>query len=234
LRLAAASLLRQIHSQSSKIIAITSLATFLLQQERHRRGSLLYFCAATFQRFSTMGLPAKAQIATRSTLLQQMMRRGVVLLFTILVVAAVLIAQTPAPATAQSTSTSSSTSVTAGQSTAPAALAAPAAATKATHLTATSGPPPEDVNRKALEERAGKDAGKILVRSVPSRARIYINGAFVGYTPQLFIVPPAKYKIELRGQRDNYAEKTLGLLPNDTQEMTLNLTARYPLHVGSH
>ena len=72
------------------------------------------------------------------------------------------------------------------------------------------------------------------MRSTPTHARIYINGAFVGYAPQLFVVAPGKYKVELRGQRDNYAEKTTALLPNDTQEISLNLTARYPLHVGSH
>jgi PEGA domain len=145
-------------------------------------------------------------------------------------------APTPAPSTAQNTSATSSAAVTAGESKPASVIAtpAPSAGQNSPHLTATTGPAPEDVNRKALEESAGKDAGKILMRSIPSRARIYVNGAFVGYTPQLFMLAPGKYKIEMRGQRDNYAERTTGLLPNDTQEITLNLTARYPLHVGSH
>jgi PEGA domain-containing protein len=114
-------------------------------------------------------------------------------------------------------------------------LAAPSTvdASKSPHLKATNGPAPEDVNRKALEENAGKDAGKILVRTTPSHARIYINGAFVGYTPQLFVVPPGKYKVELRGARDNHAERTVGLLPNGTEEVSMDLAARYPSKVVS-
>ena len=132
--------------------------------------------------------------------------------------------------TSSSSGGSSSVTTTGGKS----VLATPAPDAKSAHLAATNGPAPEDVNRKALEDNAGRDAGKLLVRSTPSHARIYINGAFVGYAPQLFVVAPGKYKVELRGQRDNYAEKTTALLPNDTQEISLNLTARYPLHVGSH
>lgn len=114
-------------------------------------------------------------------------------------------------------------------------LAAPSNvdAGKSAHLKATNGPAPEDVNRKALEENAGKDAGKILVRTTPSHARIYINGAFVGYTPQLFVVPPGKYKVELRGARDNHAERTVGLLPNGTEEVSMDLAVRYPSKVVS-
>ena len=132
--------------------------------------------------------------------------------------------------TSSSSGGSSSVTTTGGKS----VLATPAPDAKSAHLAATNGPAPEDVNRKALEDNAGRDAGKLLVRSTPTHARIYINGAFVGYAPQLFVVAPGKYKVELRGQRDNYAEKTTALLPNDTQEISLNLTARYPLHVGSH
>jgi hypothetical protein len=114
------------------------------------------------------------------------------------------------------------------------ALATPASGQNSPHLVAVPGPAPEDLNRKALEQFAGKDAGKLLVRSVPNRSRIYINGAFVGYTPQLFLLAPGKYKVEMRGQRDNVVERTVGMLPNDTQEMTVNLMARYPRNVTSH
>jgi hypothetical protein len=186
-----------------------------------------------------MSLPADDRFATRmhySRLLSRTIKQIAMMLTGTLAAACLLPAQAPAPApsTAQNTSATSSAAVTAGGSKPAAVMATPAPGQNSPHLTASTGPAPEDINRKALEESAGKDAGKILMRSIPSRARIYVNGAFVGYTPQLFMLAPGKYKIEMRGQRDNYAERTTGLLPNDTQEITLNLTARYPLHVGSH
>jgi hypothetical protein len=191
-----------------------------------------------------MSLPADDRFATRmhfSRLLSRTIKQIAMVFTGTLAGACLLTAQAqapapaPAPSTAQNSSATSSAAVTAGEAKPASVIATPApSAGNSPHLTATTGPAPEDINRKALEESAGKDAGKILMRSIPSRARIYVNGAFVGYTPQLFMLAPGKYKIEMRGQRDNYAERTTGLLPNDTQEITLNLTARYPLHVGSH
>ena len=88
---------------------------------------------------------------------------------------------------------------------------------------------PADVtNRKALEQRAGKDAAKLVLQSVPSNALIYIDGMFVGRTPLLLIVPPAKYKVEMHGQRDGFGERLIGLLPKETQQLTLTLELRYP------
>jgi hypothetical protein len=175
-----------------------------------------------------------AKNISHSVLFRRTLRRSALIL-ALPALATAVHAQSAAQSAGQSSSSTTVTTVTGGQS--KTVLAAPATtdATKSAHLTSHAGPPPEDLNRKALEESAGKDAGKLLVRSTPSHARIYINGAFVGYAPQLFVVAPGKYKIELRGQRDNYAERTLGLLPNDTQEVSLDLTARYPFHVvGSH
>jgi hypothetical protein len=111
-------------------------------------------------------------------------------------------------------------------------IATPAQETGSPHLIARTGPPLEEVNRKALEENAGKDAANILMRSSPSGAQIYINGAFVGHTPLLLNVAPGKYKVEMRGQRDDFAETTVGLLAGDTQKITLTLSARYPNRVS--
>jgi hypothetical protein len=100
-------------------------------------------------------------------------------------------------------------------------------------LIAHDGPPAEEVNRKALEDQAGSDAGKLLMRSWPSGAQIFINGAFVGHTPLLLMVAPGKYRVEMRGEHDDIAQRTLGLLANDTQEVTLKLTARYPARIST-
>jgi PEGA domain len=100
------------------------------------------------------------------------------------------------------------------------------------HLAATSGPPPEVVNRQSLEQKAGNDAGKLMLRTVPSGAQIWIDGMFVGSAPMLLIVPPGKYKIEARGQRSEHMQSTVDLLPHETRKMVLTLTARYPMRVS--
>jgi hypothetical protein len=101
------------------------------------------------------------------------------------------------------------------------------------HLIAHDGPPAEETNRKALEEQAGSDAAKLLMRSSPSGAQIFINDSFVGHTPLLMMLAPGKYKIEMRGQRDDTAQRTLGLLPHDTQEVMLKLTGLYPAQIST-
>jgi hypothetical protein len=100
------------------------------------------------------------------------------------------------------------------------------------HLAATSGPPPEVVNRQSLEQQAGNDAGKIMLRSVPTGAQIWINDMFVGNAPMLLIVAPGKYKIDARGQRSEHMQSSVDLLPHETRKIVLTLTARYPMHVS--
>jgi hypothetical protein len=99
------------------------------------------------------------------------------------------------------------------------------------HIIAPDGPPPEELNRKALEADAGPDAGKLLIRSTPSGAQIFINDAYVGHSPMLLIVPPGDYKIEMRGGRLETGSKTVGLLPNQTQDVALTLKQLYPSQV---
>jgi hypothetical protein len=106
---------------------------------------------------------------------------------------------------------------------------APAAST---HLVAHDGPPPEEVNRKALEENAGPDAGKLLLRSTPAGAQVFINGAYVGKAPMLLIVPPGKYKVEMRGGRMETGSQIVGLLANQTQQVAMTLRQLYPSSVS--
>ncbi len=102
------------------------------------------------------------------------------------------------------------------------------------HLVASPGPPAETINRQALEKRAGKNACKLLLRSTPTGAQVWIDGAFVGSTPLLLLVPPGKYQIQMKGQRLEYAKQVVSLLPRETQEVALTLAVRYPLRVTVH
>jgi hypothetical protein len=56
----------------------------------------------------------------------------------------------------------------------------------------------------------------------------------VGHTPLLLSVAPGKYKVEMRGQRDDFAVRTIGLMARDTQAITLVLRARYPSDISIH
>jgi len=96
------------------------------------------------------------------------------------------------------------------------------------------GPPPDEANRKALEQRAGVDAVKLLLRSVPGEAMIFIDEMFVGRTPLLLIAPPGKYKVEMRGKREEFGERVIELSANETQQLTLTLEPRYPSSITMH
>jgi hypothetical protein len=107
----------------------------------------------------------------------------------------------------------------------------PQTQTKSPHIADSGGAPAEEVNRKALEQRAGSEGAKMLLRSVPNGAQVFVDGAFVGRTPLLLLVPPGKYKIQMRGQREAFGESTVGVAAKETREIALTLRARYPEHV---
>ena len=95
-------------------------------------------------------------------------------------------------------------------------------------LATPDGPPAEYLNRKALEQRAGKDAAKLLLQSIPTDAHIYIDGILVGRTPLFLLVPPGKYKVEIRGQREEFGQRDIDLSPNETKRVAIPLALRYP------
>ena len=99
------------------------------------------------------------------------------------------------------------------------------------HLPLPVGPPPEVINRRNLEQHAGRDAAKLLLRSNPARSQVWINSAFVGSTPMLLVLAPGKYHLELRGPRQEFASSSVDLLPRETRELAPTLTAHYPTRV---
>lgn len=110
----------------------------------------------------------------------------------------------------------------------------PVAPKRSQHLVIPAGPPPEVINRNALEHSAGRDASKLLLRSTPSTAQVWVDGAFVGNTPMLLIVPPGKYDVEVRGQRLESAQQTVALLPRETREVSFKMAVLYPTNVSIH
>ena len=112
-------------------------------------------------------------------------------------------------------------------------LASPAKASPSPHLLERTGPPPSEINRKEFEDNAGENAAKLLLRSVPDGAEIFINDLLVGRTPLLMVISPGKYKIAMRGPREETGHATVGLLPKETQSVVINLTRRYPAKVST-
>jgi hypothetical protein len=97
-----------------------------------------------------------------------------------------------------------------------------------------TGPAPEEANRRAFAENAGKDASKLLLRSTLPESSIWINGKAVGKTPMLLVLPPGKYQVEVVGPRAERTQSAVALLPHETRELTLKLEARYPNRVTVH
>jgi PEGA domain-containing protein len=113
------------------------------------------------------------------------------------------------------------------------AVKIPSVGAASPHLIASSGPPPDETNRKALESTAGKDASKLLLRASPVEAQVWIDGKIVGKTPMLLVLAPGKYQIEMRGSRGQTGKSSLALLPRETRELAVKLDQLYPARVTS-
>jgi hypothetical protein len=100
------------------------------------------------------------------------------------------------------------------------------------NLIAPSGPPPDEVNRRNFEQNAGKDAGSVLFRSVPSGASVFVNHLLVGHTPLLLFLAPGRYEVEMRGSRQETGHRTVGVMPKETQKVVIDLNQRYPSSVS--
>ena len=115
----------------------------------------------------------------------------------------------------------------------PAAAGSPGTAASPHIVGSTSNAQAVESNRRALESKAGTDAARLLIRSYPSQAQVWIDDKPVGATPLLLIVPAGKYKIELRGTRDELATQQVALLPKESREVAVKLQLRYPTRVTS-
>ena len=86
-------------------------------------------------------------------------------------------------------------------------------------------------NRKALEQQAGKNAAKLMLRSTPGHADVKIDGKPVGKTPILLVLSPGQYDVAMNGPRMEHAEQQIDLLPDETREFLLPLKQLYPTTV---
>ena len=106
--------------------------------------------------------------------------------------------------------------------------------TSSQHILERSGPPPDEVNRREFEDQAGEQGGKLLLRSVPSGADVFINDLLVGRTPLLIAMAPGPYKIDMRGARDDSGHANVGVMPKATRTVAIDLKQRYPSSILIH
>ena len=88
----------------------------------------------------------------------------------------------------------------------------------------------QDANRRALEQRVGKNAAKISLKSAPAKAVVRIDGKPVGQTPLLISLAPRRlHKIEMEGPRMELGKQQLKVAPNERRKIELPLSAPPPL-----
>lgn len=136
--------------------------------------------------------------------------------------------------TAEAAATTSATSTAVHATQAPTFNATVPAGQGSPHLLARTGPPPEEINRKEFEDNAGDKAGKLLLRSEPSGAQVFVNHLLVGRTPMLMIVAPGNYKIDMRGARETWGHSSVGVMPRGTQTVAIKLNQEYPASITIH
>ena len=90
---------------------------------------------------------------------------------------------------------------------------------------------PELANRRQLEEQAGRDAGKLLIRSAPSEADVWIEELAVGKTPLLLVLHPGTYTAKVRALGTNFVEQRVEIMPGNNHEVVFSLPLRYPAQI---
>jgi hypothetical protein len=111
-------------------------------------------------------------------------------------------------------------------------LTSPARQTSFPHVVERSGPPPDEVNRMEFEDNAGENGGKLMLRSVPSGADIFINDLLVGRTPLLLGKVPGPHKIDMRGARDDSGHANVGVTPKATRTVEIDIKQGYPSSIS--
>jgi len=102
------------------------------------------------------------------------------------------------------------------------------------NLIVSPGVPPAEANRKAFESGSGQHPAKMLLRSVPANAEVFVNDLTVGRAPLLLVVAPGTYKVGMRGQRQEWGDETVGVMPDETQVVLIHLRSRYPSSITLH
>lgn len=86
-------------------------------------------------------------------------------------------------------------------------------------------------NRRALEELAGSDAGKVSLGSTPVGAQVWMDGKFVGTAPVELTLAPGLHRVEMRSPGREWARQDFRVLPKRAQQVVLSLKPRYSRNI---
>ncbi len=95
------------------------------------------------------------------------------------------------------------------------------------HLPVQSSESAATANCRALKERAGPDAARLALRSVPDHAQVWIDTMFVGATPLDLTVAPGTHQLEVRGVGMESSRQKVELLPKQSLQVTVSLKPYY-------
>jgi hypothetical protein len=104
--------------------------------------------------------------------------------------------------------------------------------TSVSYIVQRNGPPPDEVNRKEFEDRAGEKGGKLLQRSMPSGADVFINDLIVGRTPLRMAAAPGPHKIDMCEARDDSGYAYVPVTPKATLTVAIDLKHSYPSSIS--
>ena len=102
------------------------------------------------------------------------------------------------------------------------------AASPSAHMPVRTGESVAAANGRTLQQRAGPDGAKVVLRSAPDRAQVWIDGLFVGSTPLELTLAPGRHLVEMRGATTEMVRQQIELQPKQSREVLLTLKPRYP------
>jgi hypothetical protein len=83
-------------------------------------------------------------------------------------------------------------------------------------------------NRQALQERAGANAARVLLRSTPDHAQVWIDARFVGSTPFDLKLAPGHHEILMRTPDMASLHQEIELQGKQTREVLMMFKAPSP------
>jgi PEGA domain-containing protein len=84
-----------------------------------------------------------------------------------------------------------------------------------------SGEAAATANRQALEGRAGPDAARVLLRSMPEQVQVWIDARFVGSTPFELKLAPGHHEILMRAPDMASLRQSIELQGKQTREVLM-------------
>jgi len=101
-------------------------------------------------------------------------------------------------------------------------------------LTVPAGLPVAALNCRALKERAGSEAARLSVRSLPAGSMVWVDGLFVGTTPVELELALGAHQVELDATGMKTHRQAVELGARQLRELSVRLEPRYATKIVLH